>query len=148
MFNIQFIQRTRKSDLVGASASTLCLIHCVATPFLFVAEATMASHHHHGHGHTPLWWSLIDIIFIIISFVAVYFSARNTAKNWMKYALFASWAFLTFIILNEKLEGLHLAEAWVYVPALTLIGLHLYNRKYCQCADEQCAVPQEKAKVS
>ncbi|HAS47513.1 MAG TPA: MerC domain-containing protein [Microscillaceae bacterium] len=145
MFNLQFIQRPRKSDLVGASASTLCLIHCVATPFLFVAEASVAHHHHgHGHGHTPLWWGLIDIFFIIISFVAVYFSAKTTSKNWVKYALFASWAFLTFIILNEKLEGIHLAEEWVYLPALSLVGLHLYNRRYCQCEDDGCEVPDKK----
>ncbi|OJJ15029.1 hypothetical protein BKI52_39880 [marine bacterium AO1-C] len=145
MLNLQSVQNTRKLDILGASASTLCLIHCVATPFLFIAEAS-ATHlqHHHHHGDTPLWWSVIDIVFIIISFFAIYFSVKTTSKNWVKYALFASWALLTFIILNEKLEGIHLAEEWVYLPALSLVGLHLYNRRYCQCEDEHCPVPNEK----
>ena len=145
MFNLQFVQKNQKFDLLGASASTLCLIHCVITPFLFVAEASVTAHHHHHHGHTPLWWSVIDILFIIISFFAIYFAVKTTSKNWVKYALFACWGFLTFIILNEKLEGFHLAEEWVYIPALTLVGLHLYNRRYCQCEDdENCAVPDKK----
>lgn len=145
MFNLQLTQSTRKLDLLGASASSLCLLHCLATPFLFIAEASVANHHHDHHGNAPLWWSVIDIIFIVISFFAIYFSAKTTSKNWVKYALFASWVFLTFIILNEKFEGFHLAEEWVYLPALSLVGLHLYNRKYCQCKNEQCCViPDEK----
>ncbi len=143
MFDFQSIRGQRKFDLLGASASSLCLIHCLATPFLFVAEASVA-HHHHGHGDTPLWWSVIDIVFIVISFFAVYFSSKTTSKNWVKYGLFASWALLTLIILNEKIEGVHLAEEWVYLPALSLVGLHLYNRKYCQCEDDACAVPEKE----
>lgn len=146
MFDSQFVQSKRKFDLLGASASSLCLLHCLATPFLFIAEASVANHHHDHHGNAPLWWSVIDIIFIIISFFAIYFSAKTTSKNWMKYALFASWFLLTFLLLNEKVEGLHLAEEWVYLPALSLVGLHLYNRKYCQNKDEQCCtMPNEKA---
>lgn len=131
-----------RSDLIGAWASGLCLIHCVATPLIFVAQASaVASHHDHHHHHdAPLWWAAFDIVFILISLVAVYYSAKNTTKNWIKYALFASWGALTFIILNEKLELVHLAEAWVYGPALGLILVHLYNRKYCNCAEEECCL--------
>ena len=33
---------TTKSDLWGAFASGLCLIHCLATPFIFLAQAGAA----------------------------------------------------------------------------------------------------------
>lgn len=142
MFNLSAIQNTRKSDIVGAFASSLCLLHCVATPFLFIAEVSSTGLQH-NHADTPFWWSIIDIIFIVISLFAVYFSVKTSSKNWVKYALVASWLFLTFIILNEKFEGIHLAEAWVYLPALSLVGLHLYNRRYCK-DKESCPIHEKK----
>ena len=32
-------QLKQKSDLIGAIASITCMIHCIATPFLFIASA-------------------------------------------------------------------------------------------------------------
>ena len=125
-----------KSDFVGALASAICLIHCLATPFLFVSAASIDHSHHHGD--SPLWWSLIDIAFLAISLIAVYFSAKSSGKTWVKYALYFSWAGLAFFILNEKFEGIHLPEALIYIPALSLIIFHLYNKKYCQCANDVC----------
>lgn len=115
-----------QSDLIGAVTSGLCVIHCVATPFLFVAQAA-----------TVLgWWSFLDIFFIAITFLAVFTSARNTSKPWMPTALYASWTVLTLLVINEQLGLLPVAEGWKYGVAMVLIGLHLYNRKYCQCAEE------------
>lgn len=128
-----------QSDTLGVFASGICLLHCIATPFLFVSAASL-DHHDHHHADSPFWWSSIDVIFIIISFIAVYRSARLSSKQWVKYALFASWAFLTFVLLNEKFEGIHLVEEIIYVPAFSLILLHLYNKRYCQCEDENCCV--------
>lgn len=125
-----------KSDVLGSAASTLCVAHCVATPFLFVAQSCTASAACCDSG--PVWWSAIDYIFIGVTFFAVYFSARNTSKSWMKYALYASWVVLTALILNEKVSLLPIPETVKYFCAFTLVGLHLYNRKYCQCAPDTC----------
>ena len=127
-----------KSDNIGALASGICLVHCIATPFIFVAAAN--HDHSHHHGHTPLWWSVMDLLFIGISLVAVYWSARFSSKSWIKYALYFSWAGLAFFIFNEKLKLIHLPEALIYIPAISLILLHLYNKKYCQCNDDECCV--------
>ncbi len=123
-----------KPDVIGSLISGICLVHCLATPFLFVAHATTSGH---GH-HSPFWWNTIDLVLLSLSFMAVYFSAKGTSKKWMKYALYASWAFLFFILVNEKLEIFHWAEEAIYLPTISLIILHLYNRKYCKCADDQC----------
>ena len=136
---IKAINLNRRSDLIGSAASTLCLIHCLATPFLFAAHAG----HVHGHHEHPLWWGTLDILFIGISLGAVYWSAKNTSKEWMRYALWFSWVFLAFVIINEKLAMVHLAEEVIYVPLVALVVLHLYNRRYCQCADETCCAPGE-----
>ncbi|MEM7658563.1 MAG: MerC domain-containing protein [Bacteroidota bacterium] len=127
------------SDLLGASASGICLIHCILTPVLFAAHAAVHGshehhdHHHHHHPETPMWWAAIDLVFIFVSLLAVYHSAKHSAKTWMKYALWASWLALSLAIVNEKMGWAHLGELVVYIPAAALIGLHLYNRKYCQC---------------
>ncbi|WP_020533203.1 MerC domain-containing protein [Flexithrix dorotheae] len=123
-----------KPDIFGSLISGLCLVHCLATPFLFVAHATISDH---GH-NSPSWWSSLDIIFLGLSFIAIYQSGEKTSKLWVKYALYVSWFILFFILMNEKLELFHWAEEVIYLPTASLIIFHLYNRKYCKCADDQC----------
>lgn len=126
-----------KSDMIGASASALCAVHCIATPFLFVAQSC---HVETCCNAGPGWWSAIDYIFVGITFAAVFFSAQNSAKMWMKYALYASWVLLTALVINEKFALVPLAEEWKYGSAFALISLHLYNRKFCRCGSDSCAV--------
>ena len=121
-------------DYLGAVSSGVCLAHCLATPFLFAAHTSAHAH----HGDHPLWWGFIDVLFLGISCFAIYFSIKNTTLTWIKYAFAASWLFLFLIIFNEKIEGIHLVEEIIYAPAFSLIFLHLYNRKYCKCEDEEC----------
>ncbi|PQB04672.1 MerC domain-containing protein [Aureitalea marina] len=133
--NIQ--QLDTKSDLVGAFASGLCMLHCLATPFLFTLPT--AGHGEHAHPDN-FWWGILDILFLVISAFAVYHSAKNTSKSWVKYAMTICWLGLAAIILNEKLSVVHIAEFAIYIPALALVTLHLYNQKYCQCQEENCCV--------
>lgn len=130
------IQLIKQSDLWGSTASALCLAHCLSTPFLFAVHASSI----HGNTNSPVWWGVLDILFIAISFLAVFWSVKNTSKNWMKYALWISWTLLSAIIINEKIHVVALAEALIYVPSIALVVLHLYNRSYCQCADKSCCI--------
>ncbi len=138
MLKLQILQK--ETDIVGAAASGLCLLHCLATPFLFIAQAGSVVH----HAESPSWWNLIDVLMLIVSLFAVYWAVKNTSKQWIKYALSASWIFLALIILNEKFEGFHLVEELIYIPTLSLVLFHLYNRKYCNCKDEECNTPPNK----
>jgi len=45
---------------------------------------------------------------------------------------------LFIIIMNEKMAWFSLSEQAIYFPALALIALHLYNKKYCQCNNNKC----------
>ena len=136
---IKTIDFNAKSDIVGSAASTLCLAHCLATPLLFAAHTG----HVHGHSSHPVWWGILDLLFIGISLMAVYWSTKNTSKRWMRYALWFSWVLLAFVILNEKLGMVHLIEEMIYVPSVALVGFHLYNRKYCQCGNEDCCATSQ-----
>lgn len=125
---------TLKTDKVGIIASTLCMIHCIATPFLFLAKSCSASC---GEA-SPNWWISLDFIFLLVSFFAIYQSSKNTSKIWLKYAMWTSWTFLLTILLNEKFYVISLFEYAIYFPAMMLVVLHIYNLKYCQCKTDTC----------
>ncbi len=129
----------QKPDTFGALASTLCIIHCVVTPFIFIAHTCAAG----GCEAAPVWWKSLDYIFLIVSFFAVERSAKNTSKNFMKPALWVSWFLLFALIINEKLHWLPLPETMLYITAISLAALHIYNLKYCQCKNDKCCTIDE-----
>mgnify|MGYP000043250738 CR=1 FL=1 len=124
----------QKTDLIGATASTLCLIHCIATPFILIAQSFSIV----CCDGAPVWWRFIDYLFLIISFFAVYRSTQTTSSYWIKPFLWLSWSVLFIIIMNEKITWFPLSEQAIYFPALALTVLHLYNKKYCQCNTTKC----------
>jgi len=130
---------SQKSDYIGALASSLCLIHCVATPLIFIAQTCTIT----CCEATPIWWKFIDYIFLAISFFAIIWSTKTTTITWVKPMLWTSWLALVALILNENLEILPLPEIAIYVPALALVILHLYNKKYCGCVDDKCCVNEK-----
>lgn len=123
-----------KSDMFGAIASGLCLIHCLITPVIFAVQVCSSACCETG----PVWWSMIDYLFLVISIFAVYYSAKNTSSTWMPYLLYMSWIVLALFILNERFAIFQINQVINYIPAVSLVGLHLYNRKYCKCETDSC----------
>lgn len=122
----------QKPDSIGAIASTLCVVHCVVTPFLFVVSSCSVD----GCASTPLWWSNIDYLFVIISFLSIYRSAQTTTSKVIKPLLWVNWSVLFTLILNEKIQVFHLPETITYITAFSLAALHIYNLQHCQCKNE------------
>ena len=121
------------SDTIGVFTSLVCSIHCFATPILFVAQSGLIS-----SNIQPLWWESINYIFIVLSFIAVYYSAKNTSENIMKPILWVCWLFFVSVILNEMIELTRIPELFSYVSAFSLAFVHVYNLIYCQCQEECC----------
>ncbi len=128
------ISISRTPDTFGALASSLCLVHCIATPFLFIAQSSSLAR----HVHPPSWWSFLDYAFLLVSFLAVYRSTQTTSIAWIKPSLWFSWAALFIVIWNEKIGLLALPEVLTYIPTLALVALHVYNKKYCDCNKNEC----------
>jgi len=126
----------QKSDLLGTVASSLCLVHCIATPFLFLVQAGSAAY----CDSPPTWWKFMDYLFLAISFFAILWSTKNTTLILIKPLMWLSYIMLSIIILNEKLKLFHIPEAVIYIPAVGLIVLHLYNRKFCKCNTDKCCI--------
>ena len=123
------------TDLMGAIASFLCVIHCIATPFLFFIQGTSLQS---CTSASPMWWSAIDFLFIGITGFAVYHSTKQTTSSFVKQAMFSTWIVLTLLIIQEKMGLFPISGAAKYTVAFLLIGLHLYNLKYCRCKDDSC----------
>ena len=124
----------KKPDTIGSIVSSLCVVHCLLTPLLFVAQSYTATHSHEA----PFWWKNLDYLFILISVIAVYESTKKSTNKLIKAGLWMSWIMLFLLILNEKLVWIELDEIITYSVALTLSILHIYNLNYCQCETENC----------
>ncbi len=131
-----------KSDVFGVFASSLCMVHCLATPLIFVVQASTIRCSEVG----PLWWRTLDYLFLVISISAIYYSAKKTSLKWMPKAMYISWGVLAFLIINEGLHLLPIPHMLVYLPAFSLVFLHLYNWDYCRCDKEECCTAKQSAK--
>lgn len=118
-----------KSNIIGASSSGFCIIHCATTPFVFLANLSTVP----CCDSTPLWWQSLNYLFLTISLMAVITAAKKSTKSWLGIALIISWIFLFLTIFIETFEIMIISEAWNYIPAISLIILHVYNQKYCTC---------------
>jgi len=77
----------QKPDILGTFTSSLCLIHCIATPFIFIAQTTAVN----CCEGAPIWWKLLDYVFLVISFYAIYWSTKVTTISWIKPLFWLSW---------------------------------------------------------
>ncbi len=121
-------------DSIGIMASTLCTIHCVVTPFIFIAKACTAT----CCSDAPAWWLMIDYLFLVISFLAIFFISKNLTKKWLLTAFWTSWFVLLFTIANHSIEIINLPSYFIYLPSISIVVLHFYNLQFCKCQNETC----------
>lgn len=131
-YNVNYSSST---DLIGAASSSLCMVHCLLTPVLFAAHATSSVA---CSEIGPGWWKMIDFLFLIISFVAIRYTVKTTSSERMPSLMYITWSLLAILIINNFVHVLPIPHAMIYIPALSLSALHLYNRKYCRCQDDVC----------
>ena len=126
MQQIEFMETnlTYKADIIGASASLLCMIHCLATPFIFFIKSSASL----CCSETPIWWQSLDYLFLTVAFFAVFHIIRNNrSKKWLKSMLIISWIGLLLVTLNTTFFIFHISNELAYAPAILLVTLHLYN---------------------
>ena len=75
-----------KSDYFGILASSLCLLHCFATPFIFIIRSCSTA----CCAETPVWWKTIDYLFVIISLIAVIQVFKTSDKDLLKVGFIIS----------------------------------------------------------
>tara|TARA_B100000459_G_C8518827_1_gene175218 strand:- start:130 stop:528 length:399 start_codon:yes stop_codon:yes gene_type:complete len=113
-----------RADLIGALASSLCVIHCMATPFIFFIKSSADL----CCSETPTWWQSIDYIFLTVAFFAVLHIANNKrSSKLIKSLLIICWIGLLAVTINTTFFLFHISNELAYLPAFSLVALHLYN---------------------
>ena len=132
-----------KSDEIGVLSSTLCMLHCFATPILLVAIPSTSVIHPGNLG----WWSSLELLFLGFSFVAIYSTVQRSTLRWLRISLIISGLSLCFFIFSERFELIEFSEVLVYMPAFALIALHLINIRLCRCQAKCCECPPPPVKT-
>ena len=115
----------RNSDRIGVISSGLCMLHCFATPFLFLSQSSLIF----ISVDFTLTWFILNYVFLFISFIAIYHSVKNSTNRFIRIFLYLFWVVLSGLIINESLEIFSIPEAATYFSASSLICLHIYNFK-------------------
>ena len=123
-----------KVDYFGMLASGLCLIHCFATPFIFLVKSCSVT----CCSETPIWWKVVDYIFLFISLISVRYVVKTSISGIVKFGLGISWILLFLLIVNDSFSLFSVNENLVFFPACSLIAFHFYNIKFCKCKKGCC----------
>ena len=110
--------KINKADLIGILSSSICLVHCVATPLLIAFRA--------GFITNPLF----KYLFLIISFVSIFKATENITSKKISLLLWISfWGFLFSTLFQEEYEWFHYSG---YSFAILIIIGHILNIKHCR----------------
>lgn len=115
----------KNPDLIGILASSLCLIHCVITPFLFLSNFLIVSQTSGGKQEVLLLWKVLEFGFLILSIWAIYRVTRQKKSVWISFAMYTAWIFLALSVLLELSDVHFFEEQPKYIAAAVLIILHL-----------------------
>ncbi|MGR3811813.1 MerC domain-containing protein [Jiulongibacter sp. NS-SX5] len=105
--------KSKSLDILGISAATLCLLHCLLFPFLFIVPMRVS--------HNPF----VDLVFLLIGIFSVYRLTKNMEFGLIK-ALF--WIGISIILISIVLQILlFIHTPLIYIGATTLIITHVVH---------------------
>lgn len=115
--------KINKADLIGILSSSICLVHCVATPLLLAFGASFITN------------PIFKYLFLIISFVSIFKATENITSKKISLLLWISfWGFLFSTLFQEEYEWLHYSG---YLFAILIIIGHILNIKHCRECSKQ-----------
>jgi hypothetical protein len=127
---LQNIKRISAStaDLMGISASVLCLIHCLAFPLLISFGFFFGAMDEHGHEH----WHWLDYLFIGMAIIAVFFAAKNAHNYWIKVALWITvLLFSGAVLLHEDYPQMLFVSATLSIVLALIHTINWKNHRKC-----------------
>lgn len=111
-------------DRFGICASTLCLVHCILTPFIIMFFPSIKS----LLGDTHLVHELFAAVVITVVVIAVYPQCRRHGhKDIIAYALIGAALILSAVFLFH--ENLALHYSLTIIGSLALIVAHIKNMR-------------------
>lgn len=115
--------KINNADFIGAIASILCMVHCIAEPFLIAFGAVFITN------------PIFKYLFVIISFTSIFRTTKNTENTKIALLLWISfWGLLLSVSFQEELHWLHYTG---YFFSMLIITGHILNIKFCKyCSDD------------
>jgi uncharacterized membrane protein len=122
-------------DLSGAAISSICLIHCLGTPLFFLIKPILGfsdQSHQHGHSHGLG----LDVFFLVLSLVAVWYSASHTSQRYIRYLLWLFWMVFALGLILE-MTGWATEKYLMYFGSLALVATHLTSYRHCKVVEKR-----------
>jgi len=106
-----------KTDLVGIITSLLCLVHCMAFPFLISLEPIYLK-------NLPHDFQFLEYLFLLFAFVAMWYSSRKSISQ-IKISFYILF---TLFIIGDVLEKVEpILHNLAYVGSFGLVITHYFN---------------------
>ncbi len=139
----QTMKKKNYWDKAGIGASLLCLLHCLATPFLITALPILAATEHQTH-------SVLAVFMLLIGLLAFLPGYRKHRRKAIPGAGAIGLAAIIAATLLPEMEGRETIETLMVVGGgVILIASHLRNSYWCRfcsvCGDQSCALQEGRA---
>ncbi len=110
--------KSHKADIIGIVSSSICLVHCIATPLLIAVGS--------GFFTNPVF----NYLFLIISFVSIFKATGKGIQPKMGLLLWGSFSgFLFSTLFHEEYHWLHYTG---YFFGMLIITGHVLNIRNCK----------------
>ena len=118
----------QSADIMGISASVLCMIHCLAFPVMISLGYMVKYSDDHDHVHDHIHWYWMDYFFIALAIWAVFNAAKNTHSKRIKIALWIAVSIFSIAILLHEFDSMMILVS--VAASLALVIIHIINWKY------------------
>lgn len=111
-------EKYNRADAIGIGISSLCLLHCIATPVLIALGAAFFTQ------------PAVTYLFLATSFTAVFKATEYSTNTKITLLLWISfWGFMFSILFEEEYFLLHYTT--YFFSVLVILG-HILNIKHCK----------------
>lgn len=107
-----------KVDISGIASAGLCVIHCLLTPLFFTLNTFQVL-------GTSVFWNLLNYVFLLLSFCAVYRCEHTAGSNVLKIVQWASFVALAISVLFH--DDYILLQPISYIASGILVVTHFIN---------------------
>jgi hypothetical protein len=133
----QTLNYSSNKDIAGVSASLLCVLHCLAMPFLITMLPALAATEHKTH-------SVFAVVILLVGMLAFIPGYRKHRNKTIPAAGAAGVVMIIAVAMLPEMESEEMIETlMVVVGGLTLIAAHLRNAYWCRfcriCREKPCA---------
>ena len=139
---IEGMRRSNGWDRWGALASTLCVVHCLATPIIAALLPAITAYEGVTHGVL----AVAVLLFALLAFVP---GARTHGKpDVLVLGLVGLTLIWTALLLPDDLFGDEYRDVLTLLGGSTMVAAHVYNVVLCRrcaicCSDRSPVTPQQ-----